>query len=214
MGSKEAVAALDGLHCFGELQRGGFMKQTHFVKTLLGAVVCIFLTTVCVSAYGAKTIPVGATVPKFNINMPDDPKVKEYLGLKDGTTFTLSDIPAKLVIVEFFSAFCPVCQSQAPNANKIYKVITESPELSKDIKMLALALGNKPYEVGVFQKNFKVLFPLFPDPKKTIQEGSGVESIPLTLVIDKDGKVLASHLGRMKDLDEFLKEVRELQKAQ
>ena len=98
--------------------------------------------------------------------------------------------------------------------NKIYKIIKEDPELSKDIKVLALALGNKDYEVGVFKKNFRVSYPMFADPKKEVQDESGVESIPLTVLFDKNGKVLMTHLGVVENKDEFIGQIRDFYKKQ
>ena len=153
-------------------------------------------------------------LPNFTVDMPDSAEVQAYLGLKDVKSFTITQIPAKLVLVEFYSVFCPVCQKQAPVANKIYKIIKDDPELSKDIKMLGIGIGNKPYEIGVYKKNFNVPFPLFADPNKEIQEKSAVEHIPLTILVDQKGKVLLSHLGLVKSVDEFIGEIRAIHKQQ
>jgi hypothetical protein len=64
------------------------------------------LVLYCYSAYGAQAeaIPVGTQFPKFTIGNPNSPEVQKYLGLKDDKPFTLSNIGAKLVIVEFFNS--------------------------------------------------------------------------------------------------------------
>ena len=154
------------------------------------------------------------TLPELSLELPDSTNVQEYLGLKDVKSFTITQIPAKLILVEFYSVFCPICQKQAPVANNIYKIIKDDPELSKDIKMLGIGIGNKPYEIGVYKKNFNVPFPLFADPNKEIQEKSAIEHIPLTVLVDQKGKVLLSHLGLVKSVDEFIGEIRAFHKKQ
>jgi thioredoxin-related protein len=53
-----------------------------------------------------------------------------------------------------------------------------------------------------------VEFPLFSDPKKDIQKLLKVQSIPLTVLLDKNGKVLMSHTGLIGNFDAFVGEIR------
>ena len=82
----------------------------------------------------------GGTLPGFQIPMPDSPEIKAYLGVKGAPTFSLSQVPAKLLVVEFFDVFCLVCQKDAPILNRLYKFIQEDQDLSKNIKMVGFAL--------------------------------------------------------------------------
>ena len=54
--------------------------------------------------------------------------------------------------------------------NRVYNVIKEDKNLSKDIKMIGIALGVQPKDLEVYKKTFKVEFPLFADPKKEIED--------------------------------------------
>jgi hypothetical protein len=86
---------------------GGFdMNQTKRIIRYLQFLACLMLVLQCYSAYGAgaDAIPVGTQFPRFTIGTPDSPEIQKYLGLKDDKPFTLSDIGAKLVIIEFLSA--------------------------------------------------------------------------------------------------------------
>jgi peroxiredoxin len=143
-----------------------------------------------------------------------DAEARKYLGLTEKGPFKWSQIPAKLLVLEFYSLYCPVCQRQAPKINKIYSFIQDDPALEKDIKVLGVGLTNKPKEIDVYRKTFRIKFPLIADPEKAITNTTGIEDIPLTLVIDKNGKVLMSHLGAVKSPDTFVKELKEYLKKQ
>jgi len=116
-------------------------------------------------------------------------------------------------VVEFFSIFCHTCHQNAPVANQLYKSIKEDKELSKNIKMIGIGLASKSKEIAVYKQKFKVEFPLFPDPQKKAKKKSKVKHVPLTIVVDKSGKVLMSHLGVIENLDAFLGKIRKHHKA-
>ena len=160
------------------------------------------------SAYGAEKISPGATLPQFTLTAPDGPEIKEYLGLKNLKTFTLSQIPAKFILIEFFSLYCPICHKQAPAANKIYKVIRQDPALNKDIKMIGIGTGNNQREVEAFKTNLRVPFPLFTDIDFKIHKKIGEPRTPFTILTTNKGKVLLIHSGVVEDTDEFISKIK------
>lgn len=190
------------------------MRLKRFGGIFIGLVVCFLLSILFSPAYGAKAIPPGTKLAEFAMDVPESAEAREYLGLKEGKTFTLSQISGKLVLVEFYSMYCPVCQRQAPRTNKLYKFIQDDPTLSKDIKVIGVGLTNKQKEIDIYRKTFRVKFPLFADPIKAIADKTGIKDIPMTLLVDKNGKVLLSHLGVVEKMDAFMKEIREIHKKQ
>jgi len=157
---------------------------------------------------------VGTNIPSFSIETPDSAEARKYLGLKEAKTFTVTDISAKLILVEFYSMYCPVCQRQAPRANKIFKIIKDDPALNKDVKFMGVGLGNKQKEIDIYKKTFRVKFPLFADADKAITKKTGIENIPLTILLDKNGKILDSHLGVVDDVEKYVKTIRTALKKQ
>jgi len=186
------------------------MKRIKRIKRALGVGFLIVLGLYSSSVY-AKPFPPGSVLPSFNMEVADSADLQAYLGIKDAKTISLSQIPAKLVIVEFFSVFCPVCQGNAPFLNRLYQVVTGDQALAKDVKIIGVALIGTGEEVALFKERFGVKFPLFfDDPRKTIEGRVNLRVVPLTLVIDKNGKVVMSHDGALKDkdFDAFLIELR------
>jgi hypothetical protein len=82
------------------------MNRRKSILRYLQFLTCLMLVLYCYSAYAAESpaMPVGTQLPKFIIGTPDSPQTQKYLGLKDDKPFTLSQIHAKLVMIEFFNS--------------------------------------------------------------------------------------------------------------
>jgi hypothetical protein len=65
--------------------------------------ICLLLVLQICSAYGAEAdkFPPGTQLPEFTVGVSDSPEVQKYLGLKNNGPFKLSDIGAKVVLIDF-----------------------------------------------------------------------------------------------------------------
>lgn len=175
--------------------------------------VCMFLLVLLtffslVSVYGAKPIAVDKTLPPLALNAPDTEEARQYLGLKNGEPFALTDIPSKLLLIEVFYILCLECQGQAPNYNKLFTLIQDDPVLSKDLRMIGLGIRSDHKKLQTYKKSFRIKFPLVPDPENETYDKLGEPPIPFLLLVDKKGKVLLTHSGTIKDTEEFFREVK------
>jgi peroxiredoxin len=189
------------------------MKQQILIKKkVLIAIICALMSMYCSAVHAKEAFSPGSNLPMFNLEVLDSSD-SAYLRTKDTKNISLSQIPAKLIVVEFFSVFCPVCQVNAPFLNRLYHVIRNDQTLDKDIKVIGIVFVGKTNEIVMFKEKFKVEYPLFEDSRGEIQSRTKVNYVPLTLVIDKNGKIIMSHPGMLKDLDTFLIELRKNHKA-
>ena len=145
----------------------------------------------------------------IQLTEPDSIQQQKYLGIDGSGSLTIAQIRTKLVVVEFYSLYCPVCQKQAAVLNKLYKCVENTTDLRKDVKFMAIVMGNSRNEIDVYRKNFHVPFPLFPDPDKKIMQALDIKYIPLTVLMDLNGKILFSHQGLIKDIDGFLSRIKQ-----
>ncbi len=149
---------------------------------------------------------------KFTLPAPDSAPAQKYLGLKAAEPFKVSDIRAKLVVIEFMSAFCPHCLANAPIMNNIYKAIQGDSRLS-DVKVIAIAIGNEKTAVEAYQKKFKTSFPILLDEDMAISASMDGVPTPTTMIVStEDAKVLYSHTGVIQDPDGFVKQLKTLHK--
>ncbi len=193
------------------------MSRKRFVGNLIRPLVAVLLIFFCQAALAADEgggITVGMTMPAIKLGAPNSAADKEYLGLASEEGFTLSEVQGNLVLIELFNAFCGTCHKNAPNFNKLYKVISDDSALSKDIKVLGIGVGSKAKHVEAYKQKFRVPFPLFPDVKKVIFKELGSPGYPFTILADRSGKVLLTHGGLIDDVDAFLLEIRKIHDQQ
>jgi peroxiredoxin len=174
----------------------------------------IFQIIINCPLYADDLLTPGNTLPEFEMTPPKDPGHCSYLGIEAAKKFTLSKIPAKLVVVEFFNVFCPKCHAQAPKANQIFALINGDPELKENVKMLGVGLLGKPDQMDAYQKKFDIAFPLIPDDGGQVVQTLKISAIPQTLIVDQHGKILANHHGLMGEVDDFMLETRKFLKQQ
>ncbi len=154
---------------------------------------------------------IGESLPPFELPIPQDARAQSYLGLSGTGQFTIAQIKAKVVIIQIFSMYCPVCQKEASRVNKLYRTIQKRKDLKDKIKMIGIGTGNTPFEVGFFRKKYEVPFPLFPDENLSIHEILGELRTPyfIGVKINRDGsdEVFYSRLGQFRDVNSFLKRI-------
>ena len=93
-------------------------------------------------------------------------------------------------------------------------MIQEDATLSKDVKIIGIGIGNGKTEIDAFKRSSKAAFPIFADDKLAVAEAVEVTTTPTTVLVSNSGKTLSCHRGPIKDLDAFLKELREIYKTQ
>ena len=149
---------------------------------------------------------------RFTLPAPDSAQAQKYLGLKAMEPFKVSDIKAKLVVIEFMSALCPHCHANAPVMNSIYKTIQGDSGLA-EVKVIAIATLSEKAQVDAYKKKFKPPFPIMLDEDAMISASMEGVPTPTTMIISTgDGKVLFSHTGVIQDPDKFVKQIKTLLK--
>lgn len=157
---------------------------------------------------------VGKSLPPFELPFPPETDAKSYLGLSGTGKFTIPQIKARVVIVQIFSMYCPVCQKEAFRVNELYQAIEKRKDLKDKIKIIGIGTGNTDFEVGFYRDKYKVPFPLFSDEDNSIYEILGELRTPyfIGVKINSDGsdEVFYSRLGQFRDTSGFLKRIVEL----
>ena len=148
-------------------------------------------------------------LPDFKLPVPERAADKNYLGLTTRGPFTITQIKAQVVIIEIFSMYCPYCQREAPEVNRLYHMIENDPTLKGAIKLIGIGAGNTPFEVQVFKEKYKVPFPLFPDEDFTLHKAFGEVRTPFFIGVrindDKTHRVFYAKLGGTEGAESFVK---------
>lgn len=127
-----------------------------------------------------KSLVVGATFPDFS--------VKDL----DGNDLTLSDYRGKVVLLDFWATWCAPCISELPNVLAAYSRYHE-----EGFEIIGISLDEDREALERFLKQMKMPWPQYYDGKGWGNELSrkyGVQSIPATYLLNKDGKIIGSEL--------------------
>ena len=86
------------------------------------------------------------------------------LGLeKTSGPFRLSEIPGRVLVLEFFNKACVPCQTHVRQVEAAYQEILER-GLGEQIRVLGVAAGNLPKYLGRYRKRRKLTYPITADP--------------------------------------------------
>lgn len=111
----------------------------------------------------------------------------------DGETFALSDLLAgkDAVLLNVFATWCPPCKAEFPLLEAAFE------EYGDRLGMLAVSVEpNDTDEVlDAFRKEFGLSFPVATNAGANVLDFLAVPSIPVTLLIGKDGAVYYSQEG-------------------
>ena len=163
----------------------------------------------CVVALAAEPEPkVGQSVGNLTFPKPLSDEDANYLGLAKRNVFSLQDITSPYVLVEQFNTSCPHCMAQAPVLNRLYTMVQRDAALKSKLKFLAMGQNNDENAVKMWKAFHKVPFPVLPDTVSTFGKAMNFSAYPLTVVLDRSGKILFVHIGVFENADEVLKGIK------
>jgi peroxiredoxin len=123
----------------------------------------------------------------------------------DGKTVRLSDYKGKVVLLDFWATWCGPCRVEIPWFMEI-----ERQNKDKGFEVLGVAMDPEGWEaVKPFLTEMKMNYRVVVGNDSTAQEYGGVDALPTTFLIDREGKIAAIHIG-LADRRDFEDGVQEL----
>ncbi|MEG6505301.1 TlpA family protein disulfide reductase [Nitratidesulfovibrio sp. 1201_IL3209] len=95
----------------------------------------------------------------------------------------------KVVIVNFFASWCPPCLEEIPG---LISVRARYPE--DKVALYGVSLDDNPRQLADFMSRTPFNYPVWKG-KEELQRFFNVSSIPQLLVYDRQGKLVANHVG-------------------
>ncbi|MBI4691533.1 MAG: TlpA family protein disulfide reductase [Nitrospirae bacterium] len=131
------------------------------------------------------------TGPAVVDNMAPDFTLRDI----SGNTIALSAYRGKVVMVEFWATWCPPCKELVPVLEGLY-------EKYKDRGFVILALVSEDDgkdAIESFINEYKVTYTVVLANNEVIRR-YGISSIPISFIINKEGKIVNRHIGNSPDI--------------
>jgi len=107
----------------------------------------------------------------------------------DGKPFKLSDYAGKVIILDFWATWCPPCKAEIP-----FFIELKNQYGNKDLVILGAAMDD-PSRVKTFYKSHGMNYPVAITSQEMGMQYGGIQGIPTTFVIDKEGYIREKFVG-------------------
>jgi cytochrome c biogenesis protein CcmG, thiol:disulfide interchange protein DsbE len=127
----------------------------------------------------------GAAAPEAKPAPPIDVPRLEGSG-----RYSNASLKGKVTLVNFWASWCPPCRSEMP-------AIATFARAHPEIRVLGLAVSDKPSNAIAFAKKVNVGYELGADRDGSLSAKFGVPGLPATFVLDSRGDVARSSFGEV-----------------
>jgi peroxiredoxin len=121
----------------------------------------------------------------------------------NGGTVSLSDFRGKVVILDFWATWCPPCKREIPDF-----ITLQSEYASKGLQIVGIAL-DQPDKVRAFAQQNGMNYPVLLGTDQISALYGGIEGIPTTFILDKNGNIVNRFEG-FRPKEDFETEINRL----
>ncbi len=107
----------------------------------------------------------------------------------NGAKRKLADFKGRVVLIDFWATWCPPCRKGLPETEKFFTKYGKK-------GLAVLTVSDEPKAtVMPFVKENRYTFPVYLDPNDVTNKAYHIEAIPTTVVIDRNGRLVAYNVG-------------------
>ncbi len=131
------------------------------------------------SGGSTSSMQVGAQLPDFELTQFPQRKLK------------LSELKSKVTMINFWATWCAACIEEMPSILKLREAYK-----GKGFELVAVNMDENPDEIlASATKKLGIDFPVYLDKDQKLADHFNINAIPLTVLLDKDRKILLVHGG-------------------
>jgi len=125
-----------------------------------------------------------------------------------GRNVRLSELRGQVVLINFWASWCSPCRQELPLLNKLYGQYRAA-----GFMLLAVNVDDNRKDAEAMLKKLELRFPTLFDEGKAVAKLYGVDTMPATVVVDRDGRVRYVHRGYYEGYErKYEQQVRQLLK--
>lgn len=152
--------------------------STGKVVAIVGLVVAGFF--VFGSLFQTNLLPVDSVAPSFALTQANGRE-----------TVSNADLRGEVVLVDFWAISCPPCLREIEILKRL-----QTTYRSQRVSVVGISVGGEsPSEIGELAKDRDVNYRLLIDSDGIVSQNYRVEVLPTMYIIDRNGKIAASHSG-------------------
>jgi len=112
------------------------------------------------------------------------------LPLVSGEPQSLSALKGKVVFLNFWATWCGPCRDEMPSMEVLYKRFKD-----EGLEILAVNCQENQEDVLAFMSNYGLTFPALLDEDGRVNGAYGIQAIPTTFLIDREGRIILRLVG-------------------
>lgn len=123
----------------------------------------------------------------------DAPTVSDAVFMDpDGKEHSFADYKGKVILANFWATWCAPCREEMPSLDKLQAELG-----GDDFQVVTIATGyNPPQKIKKFFEETGVEnLPVLLDPKQQVARDMGVLGLPVSVLIDREGREVARLVG-------------------
>jgi len=148
------------------------------IRSLAAAATAVVLATMALTPAFAAAPPVNALAPDFTLRG------------SDGRNVRLDELRGQVVLVNFWATWCGPCREEMPRLETLYEKYRKS-----GFVLLGVNVDDDPHVALATAAKLNVNFPVLLDTDKKVSKLYDLNTMPSTVVIDRDGKMRFLHRG-------------------
>jgi len=172
-------------------------KRCHWSYWLIAILALAFIFISVLGYLGIRSLKkpreVGEVLSKeelmraLSIQLPEEeiPALEFTLPDLKGNPTSLADFKGKLVILNFWTTWCPPCREEMPSMERLHSKYKD-----RGLVLLAVAVQEQPREVEDFVDQMGLSFKVLLDEDGGVYEAYGGKFLPTTFLIDEYGKII------------------------
>ncbi len=160
------------------------MKRNPLILFFVAAIVAVMLSA---GIRVARTNRANASAPGLMGNLAPDFELQTL----DGKNLKLSDLRGKAVLLNFWATYCGPCKIEMP-----WFVELQNEYGPQGFQIIGVAMDDASTEdIAKFAKEMGVNYPILLGKESVGVSYGGVNALPTTFFLDRDGKLIAREFG-------------------